>query len=320
MSNPKENDSSAPHSPPKWLLPIGALACAIAWGSAFPGVKFLYRTSAEIGLEVTISLCLLLAGARFTLAGLMLIPLSKNLSSSLRRAPWKTLLLFGALQTYLQYVLFYTSMNYASGTLGSLLTVSGNFFWVILSPLLLKSPWPRPAQWMLLVTGAVGVIWAVAAPGAGAGRPVIGALFFLGATFCGALALIILQSLRKHIPTNNATCLSLLGGGIALLLTAFPAWGQFTALFSHRDVLYATLYLAGVSAVGFSVWNYLTTLFAVNVLAAYRFVIPIAGIILSTLFIPGESPGAGIYGGGVLVILAVIGLQRYQIRPVAGVR
>lgn len=320
MSGGDASDSSSPHSPPKWLLPVGALACAIAWGSAFPGVKFLYRTSAEIGLEVTISLCLLLAGVRFTLAGVMLIPLSKNLSSSLRSAPWKTLLLFGALQTYLQYVLFYTSMNYASGTLGSLLTVSGNFFWVILSPLLLKSPWPRPAQWLLLAIGAFGVIWAVVAPGAGAGQPVIGALFFLGATFCGALALIVLQSLRKHIPTNNATCLSLLGGGIALLLTAFPAWGQFSALFSNREVLYTSLYLAAVSAVGFSVWNYLTTLFAVNVLAAYRFVIPIAGIILSTLFIPGESPGTGIYGGGALVILAVIGLQRFQIRPVAGIR
>lgn len=291
------------------------------WGSAFPGVKYLYRTTSnELGIETTLWVCLLLAGMRFTIGGGMLMLVTPGVFREAKRAPIKPLIAFGLLQTYLQYLLFYTSMTVASGTLGAMLTVSGNFFWVILAPMLLGSPWPRPIQWLMLVLGAAGVIWAVAAPGAEAGNPVLGAALFLGASFCGSLALIVVQSLKEHISMRAATGLSLFGGGVALLLSAAPAWHHLPTLFAHPGIIAVTIYMAFVSASAFSLWNWLTTKFPVNLLAAYRFFIPVSGVTLSTLFIPGETPGAGIIGGGILVLLAVAGLQRYQVRPVAGVR
>jgi len=308
-------------TPPAWVLPVCAILCAVMWGSAFPGVKYLYRTATDqLGVATTLWVCLLLAGVRFTIGGGALLAITPGVWAATKRAPLKPLIAFGLLQTFLQYLLFYTSMTIASGSLGAMLTVSGNFFWVILAPLLLRSPWPRPIQWLMLMLGATGVIWAVAAPGADAGNPVLGAALFLGASFCGSLALIVVQSLKAHLPMRTATGLSLFGGGLALLLCAAPAWSQIPTLFTHPGMIAVTLYMAFVSATAFSVWNWLTTKFPVNLLAAYRFFIPVSGVTLSTLFIPGESPGAGIIGGGILVLLAVAGLQRYQVRPAAGVR
>ncbi len=307
-------------TPPKWLLPVGAVICALAWGSAFPGIKFLYAQLETLGVERSWPVILLLAGARFFTAGLLLLSITRLDWHAIRKAPKAPLIGFGMLQTYLQYVIFYAAISIASGTLLSLLTVSGNFFWVILAPLLLKTEWPRKTQWALLILGTVGVSWAVAQPGAGAGRPVLGAFLLCCATFCGALALIVLQSVKDHVSTRSATCLSLLGGGLLLLLTAFPAWSQFALIFSQAKVLAMTLYLAAVSAVGFGLWNYLTTLFSVNVLAGYRFLIPIAGVSLSSFFIPGETPGIGILAGGCLVLVSVIGLQRLKARPAGQIR
>ncbi len=73
-------------------------------------------------------------------------------------------------------------------------------------------------------------------------------------------------------------------------------------------------YLAFVSALGFGLWNHLTSLFPVNLLAGYRFLVPICAVVESSLFVSGESPGVGIWIGGVLVLAALVGLQRFRAR------
>ena len=88
-----------------------------------------------------------------------------------------------------------------------------------------------------------------------------------------------------------------------------PAWPNLAELFTPKVVL-LTAHLTFVSAVSFSIWNYLTTLFPVNLLAGYRFLIPVCAVIESSLFVAGESPGIGIFTGGALVIASVVGLQR----------
>jgi len=40
--------------------------------------------------------------------------------------------------------------------------------------------------------------------------------------------------------------------------------------------------------------------------------VPICAVVESSLFVSGESPGVGIWIGGVLVLAALVGLQRFK--------
>ena len=291
------------------LLPFAVLFCALLWGSAFPGIKGIYAEWAANGITPTFSNRLLIAGVRFTIAGFTLLLLAKQPWRQWRKTSKHKIIEFALLQTFFQYLIFYTALAVSSATLGGILTATGSLWWVILAPPMLKSAWPNSRQWGLLAVGVVGVLLAVYRPGAGSGDPVLGATLFILASLSGTLAVIILQGIVPTMSSRAATGFSLFIGGIMLCFAGILAWPSFTELFTSRVIL-LTAYLAAVSAAGFGIWNYLTTLFPVNLLAGYRFLIPICAVTESSLFVAGESPGIGIFIGGALVIAAVVGLQR----------
>ena len=75
-------------------------------------------------------------------------------------------------------------------------------------------------------------------------------------------------------------------------------------------VIIATLWLAFVSATAFSIWNHLSTLFPVTLLASYRFLIPVCGVLEAILLLKAESPGWGLAIGGLLVAFSMILAKR----------
>lgn len=290
------------------MLPFAVLLCALLWGSAFPGIKGIYTSWAENGIETTFSNRLLIAGIRFTFAGLLLLAIAKQPIQDFLKTPKLNLLYFTLGQTYLQYIFFYTGLALGSAVLGSLLASSGTFWWLLLAPLLLKSPWPNKWQWLLFIVGAAGVTLAVYQPGTGNKNLTLGVLCFLTSTLCGAFGIITYQKVVKTMGARAVTGYGLFIGGLMLMLSGVAAWKDITTLFTSQ-VIWLTLYLSMVSAVGFGIWNYLTQLFPVNLLAGYRFLIPVCAVIESTLFVKGESPGYGIWIGGSIVIASIIGLQ-----------
>ena len=293
----------------KHSLPFAVLLCALLWGSAFPGIKGIYADWEANGIEVTFSNRLLVAGVRFAIAGFALLLLTKQPWKELERTPKLRVAGFVLTQTFFQYLIFYTALAVSSATLGGILTATGSLWWIVLAPLLLKTAWPNRHQCVLLILGVIGVLIAVYKPGAGSGDPVLGATLFVIASLSGTLAVIILQGVIPTMSSRAATGFSLFIGGLLLCLAGIPAWLDFPMLFTPKVVL-LTAYLTIVSAAGFGIWNYLTTLFPVNLLAGYRFLIPICAVTESSLFVAGESPGAGIFVGGLLVIISVVGLQR----------
>lgn len=291
------------------LLPFAVLFCALLWGSAFPGIKGIYAEWAGNGIEPTFSNRLLIAGVRFLVAGCVLLLLAKQPWKEWQETPKHRLWAFALLQTFFQYLIFYTALAVSSATLGSILTATGSLWWIVLAPFMLKTAWPTRDQWLLLAAGVVGVLLAVYRPGAGSGDPVLGATLFILSSLSGTLSVIILQGIVPTMGSRAATGFSLFIGGSMLCVAGMAAWPNLTELFTPKVVL-LTAHLTFVSAVSFSIWNYLTTLFPVNLLAGYRFLIPICAVIESSLFVAGESPGIGIFIGGALVIASVVGLQR----------
>ena len=285
-----------------------ALLCALLWGSAFPAIKNVYAHWDLQGLERTLPMILLFAGVRFSVSGFGLLLFGKNISAELRVTPRKLLLGFALTQTFIQYIFFYQAVAASSASLAALLVATGSFWWMLMSPLIQKSPWPSAMQWLGLVIGGTGVTIAVYAPGAGAGNPLLGAIFMLCATASGALALLLFQRIKPTMSSINATGISLFAGGVSLILVGFQAIESFQEMFSS-PVIGSTLWLAFVSAAAFSIWNHLSSIFPVTLLASYRFLIPICGVLEALLFLEGESAGWGLFVGGALVVLSMIWAQ-----------
>ena len=83
----------------KSVMILTALLCCLLWGSAFPTIKLSY---AELG-ELNGFQMILLAGLRFTLAGLFVLAFAKlRLKSKLLppRREWPLLLAVALLQTF----------------------------------------------------------------------------------------------------------------------------------------------------------------------------------------------------------------------------
>ena len=78
-------------------------------------------------------------------------------------------------------------------------------------------------------------------------------------------------------------------GGV--MLTVAGAAGSSQALVFNTQATLLLIYMATISAVSFTVWFILLKYHSAPVLEQYKFSIPIAGSLLSVLFVPGEHIG-----------------------------
>ncbi len=298
---------------PAWVrrvpLPAWVFVCAVLWGSAFPMIKLAFAHWAERGVEIDFGVRSLFAGVRFLVAGGALLLIAKNPLGEWRATPTKWIAAMAATQTVGQYVCFYLGLALAGGALASLLVSSGSFWWMLLAPLMLGTARPTGRQWLVLAVGAVGLTLAVYSPGDSGTHPRIGALLVLAANGFGALGLVAYQYVGKTMGSRAGTGFSLFLGGVVLAALGATAWPQALMLFDW-EICAITAWLAFVSAAAFALWNWLSTLFPVHLLATYRFMIPLCGMVESLLLIKGEqvTPLMGV--GAALVVVAMIAAQR----------
>ena len=245
----------------------------------------------------------------------MIFPFCFRQTKNCKPGYGRPLILLALTQTVLQYLFFYSGLAVSSGVLGSILVGVGSLWWIILAPFLLKTPWPRGRHFSVIAVSSFGVIIAVYAPGVGSGAPVLGMVLFLLASLSGALAAILVVPLSRLMDVRLATSGALFFGGILLMIGGAREFPQFVANVDAR-LIGTTIYLAGVSAGAFGLWNWLVREYSVNVLAGYRFLIPLSAVTQSSLFIKDESPGLGIAIGGTLILGSLIYLHRSEMKTV----
>lgn len=306
------NSQDRAESDARWfkvLPPV--LLCACLWGSAFPAIKTVYRIWDEMGVKAGLADRWCFAGIRFLLAGGVLLLVARNPWREMCATPKLGLIRFALFQTTGQYLFFYWGMALASGSLAGLLVSSGSFWWMLFAPLLAGVTWPSVRQWVAVGVGAVGLFIATTQPGSSGEGPWLGACLLLLSTAFGSLGLIEFGRLRPTIGARAATGFSLLGGGLLLLVVGMEAAGRMLDLMSPK-VIVLTVWLAFVSAAAFSLWNHLSTRFPVPLLAGYRFLIPLAGMLESLLFLPEETASVGLTLGALLIVVSLVLAQRWQ--------
>ncbi len=270
----------------KVKISILAVTACVLWSTAFAGIK--------IALPYTTPF--FLAGIRFFLAGLLLVPFSgKNYIKTVVKNG-KMILFVSLLQTVLMYGLFFTAMNMIPGAVAAIIIGSSPLITATITHFTLKNDRFTRRKVISIIIGIAGIVFVVAGrqslQGIGA-RDMGGIGLLLLSVIFSAVGNILVSEKKQYIPPVLLNSAQLALGGITLILLSFLIEGVPSI---HIDLTFslALFWLAFLSAAAFSIWFSLLRIPEVKVseLNMWKFLIPVLGALFSWAVIPSESPNA----------------------------
>lgn len=281
------------------------LACLL-WGSAFAGAKIGFQYADPIYLS----------GLRFTLAGILLMPVLwiKGVCMAPALHHWRFMLLFAFMQTYLQYGLFFLGLDKVPAATAAIIIGGGPLFVAIMAHLTLSNDKMTLRKTIAIILGLAGVVFISLAKGQltsgnSSFYPGVG-LLLLSNLVGGYTNIMVVKKKQYNISPIALTSFANFTGGLMLLLTSFflekPEIKQYPPEF-----YLALLWLAIIPAAGFSLWYSLLQRPGVKVseLNIWKFVIPVSGCLLSWLLLPDEKPDLSSVVGIMIITLALQILQ-----------
>lgn len=298
----------------KYFAALMAVLACILWGSAFPVLKVTYA-ELQIALD-DISARMLIAGARFLLAGLMVFAAQRFLMGEgvgVPRDRLPSLFLLGLAQTGLQYFFFYNGVAVVSGIKSAILNAVGNFFVVLLAHFIYTNDRLNWGKVVGLIAGFAGIATANWVPGTALTWDfrLRGEGFMVLAGLTSAFGTFYAKRLGRSLNPIAVNAYQLSLGSLLLLLLGGPALAEGTLRPSPLFwVLF--IYSAFLSAAAFSIWYILLKHNKAGEITIYRFVIPISGAVLSVLVLPEEQFTSSILAALLLVTAGIIAVNYWQ--------
>ncbi|WP_163972080.1 DMT family transporter [Oceanobacillus halotolerans] len=293
----------------KWVVVSIAVFCAILWGSAFPVLKISYE-ELQMAPNDTIAK-VVFAGWRFLMAGLILLigvffVNRKHLVVTSRQ--FLFLVLFGIIQTSLQYYFFYNGLGKVSGMQGAILVSSGTFFTVILAHFFY---WNDRLNWKKtigLVAGFAGVIVANWGQELQLSFQLTGEGYMILAALTGAIGTIMAKELAVGIHPFALTGWQLSIGAGILLLIGVPRMSEDAIVFTPFGWV-LLVYSAVLSASAFALWYSILKFHKAGAISMFKFITPVSGAVLSAMFVQGEKLNIYIISALTLVALGIIAVN-----------
>ncbi|AIF44570.1 DMT family transporter [Virgibacillus sp. SK37] len=293
----------------KWVVVSIAIFCAILWGSAFPVLKVSYE-ELQMAPDDTIAK-IVFAGWRFLMAGLILLigMLFVNWRRLLvTKRQFMFLILFGIIQTALQYYFFYNGLGKVSGMQGAILVSSGTFFTVILAHFFYHNDRLNWKKAIGLVAGFGGVIVANWGSELQLSFQLTGEGYMILAALTGAIGTIMAKELAVGIHPFALTGWQLTIGAALLLVIGLPRLDEGAITFTPLG--YGLLiYSALLSAAAFALWYSILKYNKAGEISMFKFITPVSGAILSAMFVPGERLNMFIIGALFLVAVGIIAVN-----------
>ncbi len=301
----------APHAPRLKLL-LAFLAIYTIWGSTYLAIKVSIETIPPF----------LMAGMRFTIAGLLLYGFARSRGAERpTREHWRNSALIGSLLFLAgNGALTWAELKVPSGLAALLLSIIP-LWMVLLHHLELR----RGLDWQLvlgLVLGLAGIALLVGPRellGGGRVSPLGAGILVAGSV---GWAIGSLHSRRAKMPKSAllAASMEMLAGGAGLLLLGFAA-GEGRALihtnFSGHS-LWALAYLIVFgSLLGFTAYHWLLTVTTPSRVATYAYVNPVIAVVLGWA-LGGESLTARIAVATAVIVSAVAIIIAQQARSDSG--
>ncbi len=282
-----------------------AIFACILWGSAFAGAK--------IGFEYTSPLHL--SGMRFMLAGILLIPLLiyQKVDWKANLKEWRYMLLFGILQTFLQYGLFFMGLNLVPGAISAIIIGGGPLFIALMAHFTIREEPLTKRKTLAITLGMTGIVFTSLAKGGIEDADLslyMGITLLLISNLIGASTNIIVAKNRNRVsPTMLTAFANFTGGLILYIISYFTEEWQIKTYTTEFYI--ALLWLAFIPAVGFSIWFGILKNPKVKVsdLNIWKFITPVTGVLLSWLLLPDEHPDIYSVVGVVIIAFSLITLQ-----------
>ena len=288
---------------------LTAMFCCVLWGSATPAIKIAYKLFG-IGPDDTASR-IMLAGARFFLAGVMTIGFGSVLTKKLLipdRDSFKYITVLSMFQTVGQYFFFFMALAHITGVRGSIINASGNFFAILLAAYLFHFERFTLRKFVGCATGFAGIILILGGVSAftgaesfsfsGEGAMLLAAVFYALSSCC------IKIFSRKENPVTLSGYQFMLGGAILFIIGYFMG-GQL--IFGSMACIYNLIYMGFISAGAYTLWGILLKHNPVSRISILGFMNPVMGVLLSAIFL-GENNEAFSLTGLVALLLVVIGI------------
>lgn len=285
-----------------WVIAI-AVFCSILWGSAFPVLKFSYE---ELGMkEDDLAAKVVFAGIRFMMAAFLLLIVMffadrKALKLSWRQLP--AIISLGLLSTSLQYSLFYNGLAHTSGMKAAILNSCGTFFTVLLAHFVYSNDRLDWRKLFGLTAGFGGIILANWGQEASGGFSFFGEGFMLLSGLVSAFGTFLSKRLSADIHPFALTGWQMFAGSTFMLIIGMPNLEPHSMAFTLKASMLLG-YAVFLSAAAFALWTSLLKYNKAGEISLYKFVMPVAGTILSALFIPSEH--LTIHTLGALMLVAV---------------
>lgn len=286
-----------------------ALFCCILWGSASPVIKIAYRLF-RIPAEDTASR-IMLAGARFAIAGVMTIALGSLLSRRMlipKAESWRKIGILSLIQTVGQYFFFFMALAHTSGVRGSIINASGHFIAILFAVYLFRFEKMTLQKWIGCIVGFSGIILIMGGPGAltaGGAVTLAGEGAMLAAcVFYGiSVGLIKIYSRDENPVTLSGYQFAI--GGAVLFGAGFLMGGQLH--FYSQVCVWILLYTGFISAGAYTLWGVLLKYNPVSRISILGFMNPVMSVLLCALLL-GEGSEAFSLNGLFALLLVSAGI------------
>jgi drug/metabolite transporter (DMT)-like permease len=284
---------------------LAIIACLL-WSTVYPAIK--------IGLEYAPPFHF--AGIRFIVSGLMILPFTARspLYIKMIRDHWRMVLWVTALQTLLNYSLFYHGLKLVPGAIGAIIVGSQPLITAIVSAIMIKEEKLSWNKILTIIVGISGVVLISAGRQAlrlGTIVELLGVLMIFGANFATATSNVIISARSKGMNPFVLSSFTLFTGGIIIFIMSLLTEQQ-PPLDLPAKYWVILGWLSFTSASAFSIWYYLLQRPGVKVseLNLWKFIIPVTGAVLSWVFVPGEHPDWLTITGIIIISVSLIGFFR----------
>jgi drug/metabolite transporter (DMT)-like permease len=257
----------------------------------------------KIGLSY--SSPLLLAGLRFTLAGLIMgvIVIAFKRPHPATKGNWKKILIIGSFQTAGVMGCIFLSLRTITASESSILTFTNPLLVVVFGTIFLKQRY-KLSQWIGVLLGLVGVSITM-------GTQIefkIGILFGILSAVFWATSTLLVKKWGMLFDTWVLSAYQMLFGGVLLILGSFIL--EKPNFILNGNSLFILLWLSLMSSiVQFAGWYYLLQKSDPGKTSAFLFLAPFFGVLSGWLLL-GETLYPSLIVGGVLIFSSIYLVNR----------
>lgn len=300
-------------------LSVLASLCCLLWGTAIPTLKTMYdMLDIEPG---NIYDKLILAGLRFLLAGCMIgfyLLVKNRRLESVKPRFWHQILIFGLLNTTLQYLFFYVGVGNTGAIKGVLLDTSKPLLVVILAHYFSHNDKFTMNKVIGLMVGFAGIMVAnidkLTSTGIELTATVSGEGALLMASVVYAIAVIYGKHIMKTMTSATLNMYQMIMGSLILLVAGVVGAGGIALDFDVWSGL-LLVYSAALSAIAFVTWYYLINTYTASSVTIHIFLLPVFGSIISAILFEEEQYSVALLISLLMMCMSII-LVNKKAKPI----